>query len=175
MPTTWAGDVLLTSTSILSCTGSLTEFPIVSLDATSDFTGDGEVIAPGNVTLTAVSLLIADATITTPLALWDGGIEQAVEVMGTLSAFHPAPVAPGYIAPLVNPTVAPTLVSSNTGGGALVAGTYRYAYAGWRGRQAQVTAPSPYATIVLTSDDTVTATFPLITDAEGYLLYREKI
>lgn len=99
----------------------------------------------------------------------------SVELSGHIDAIFPAPTPPVNFAGLPDPTVAPTLVKSDTANGHLPPGTYRYWYAAWRGTTSQVTAPSPSADITLSSEDTVTLTYPTIPGADGYLVYREAL
>jgi len=100
-------------------------------------------------------------------------IEQYQDISGRYNALLPPPTIPSTLAALPDPNTAPTL--TKTAGGFLLAGTYRYAYAGWRGDQAQVTAPSPWTVITVANGDKVTMTHPTIPGAEGYLVYREQI
>jgi hypothetical protein len=103
------------------------------------------------------------------------GIEVGVYLSGHPQLIWPAPTPPVTQAALPDPTVAPTLSASDTSGGALPDGTYRYSYAAWRGTVAQCTKPSPTADISITVNDTVTLTYPTIPGADGYIVYREKI
>lgn len=98
-----------------------------------------------------------------------------VLLSGYLDAIFPEPVPPVNFAGLTNPTVAPTVTKSDTADGHLPAGTYRYTYAAWKGTPSQATAPSPSVDITLTTEDTVTLTYPTISGADGYLVYREDL
>lgn len=98
-----------------------------------------------------------------------------IELSGLIDPLFPPPIPPVDFAGLVDPFVAPTLTKSDTAGGHLLVGTYRYSYAAWKGTPAQATAPSPWATITLVAEDTVTLTYPTIAGADGYLVYREEL
>lgn len=97
------------------------------------------------------------------------------ELTGIMDPEFPPPVPPVDFDGLADPTVAPTLTKSDTSGGNLIAGTYRYSYAAWKGSPVQATAPSPTADIILAAEDTVTLTYPTIAGADGYLVYREDL
>lgn len=94
---------------------------------------------------------------------------------GYIDAVFPAPTPPVNFDGLPDPTVAPTLTKADTPNGHLPAGTYRYRYAAWKGTPSQATAPSPSADITLSSEDTVTLTYPITPGADGYLVYREEL
>lgn len=103
------------------------------------------------------------------------GMGVPVGLSGLVKALLPPPTPPVDLPKLPDPLVAPTLTKSDTTDGALEPGTYRYSYAGWRGNEAQVTAPSPTADITIGVEDTVTLSYPKIPGAQGYLVYREKV
>lgn len=105
----------------------------------------------------------------------DMGIDLPVQLTGILSSNSPTPIPPVGLASIPSPTVAPTLVASTEVDGDLAPGTYRYAYAGWRGSQSRITAPSPWAEITITTQNTVTVTYPAIAGVNGYLVYREEV
>ena len=127
-----------------------------------------------------------------PVAIGSNGIGSALSLLtsydgeptdilvpvfltGVIDPIYPEPVDPVDFDGLLDPLVAPTLSKSDTAGGHLLAATYRYTYAGWKGTTAQATAPSPPTDITLTDEDTVTLTYPTIDGADGYLVYREEI
>lgn len=88
----------------------------------------------------------------------------------------PDPVPPVDTDGLPDPTTAPVAVASDTADGHLPDGAYRYAYAAWHGDEGQVTGPSPWSnTVTLTTDDTITLTYPVIDGADGYLVYRDEV
>lgn len=102
-------------------------------------------------------------------------LDISIGLSGRIDAVLPAPTPPINFAGLPDPTVAPTLTKSDTAMGHLPAGTYRYRYAAWKGTPSQATAPSPSADITLSTDDTVTLTYPTTPGADGYIVYREDI
>jgi len=110
-----------------------------------------------------------------PLSEEDGAVQILVELTGVMDPEHPAPVPPVDFEGLLDPTVAPVAVASTTSDGHLPAGTYRYSYAAWKGSYAQATAPSPTVDVTLTTENTVTLTYPTIDGADGYLVYREDV
>jgi len=97
------------------------------------------------------------------------------ELSGLMDPLFPPSTPPVDFDGLPDPTVAPTLAKSNTSDGHLATGTYRYSYAAWKGTRAQATAPSPTAEITLSTENTVTLTYPIIDGADGYLVYREDL
>jgi hypothetical protein len=112
------------------------------------------------------------------LTAYDGephDILAPVVLTGRISADLPAPVPPVDSDGIADPTEAPAVVSSDTDAGHLPAGTYQYAYAGWVGDMGQATGSSPWSEpITLTTEDTITATYPTLPGADGYLLYRRE-
>lgn len=102
-------------------------------------------------------------------------IQIPIELSGIMDPIFPPPSPPVNFDGLPDPTVAPTLTKSDSPNGYLPAGTYRYWYAAWKGSPTQATAPSPSADITLSTEDTVTLTYPTIPGADGYLVYREAL
>lgn len=139
--------------------------------ASSDFS-----ILASTVTGTAPVDVKAESLFVADLAGYPGEAMEIlipIELSGIMDPIFPPPTPPVDFAGLVDPLIAPTLTKSDTAGGHLLVGTYRYSYAAWKGSPAQATAPSPWATITLTAEDTVTLTYPTIAGADGYLVYRE--
>lgn len=106
----------------------------------------------------------------------DSDVLIPIRLTGRLQPYLPEPVPPVDFAGIPDPTVAPICVASDTLNGHLLDGTYRYSYAAWVGYIGQMTAPSPWSEEVsLTTDDTVTLTYPVIVGADGYIVYRWKV
>jgi len=103
-------------------------------------------------------------------------ILMSVQLTGRISPILPEPTPPVDFEGIPDPTVAPICVASSTQGGHLPSGVYRYAYAAWIGDVGQATAPSPWSEpVTLTIEDTVTLTYPIILEADGYLVYRREM
>jgi hypothetical protein len=99
-----------------------------------------------------------------------------VALTGRLVPILPPPVPPVDFDGISDPTVAPILTKSDTDSGHLLDGTYQYSYAAWVGSEGQTTGPSPWSeSITLTTDDTITLTYPTIPGADGYIVYRKEI
>lgn len=98
-----------------------------------------------------------------------------IKLSGIMNPIFPPPTPPVDFAGLSNPTATPTVTKSTTTNGRLTPGAYRYSYAAWKGSQAQVTVPSPYSEVTLTTENTVTLTYPVIAGADGYVVYREEL
>lgn len=105
----------------------------------------------------------------------NGLIYIPVELAGIMNPIFPRPSPPIDFTGLTDPTAAPTVIKSTTANGKLVAGTYRYSYAAWKGSTSLVTAPSPAVDIALTTENTVSVTVLPIAEADGYLIYREDL
>lgn len=105
----------------------------------------------------------------------NGVIHIPFELSGVMSPTFPAPSSPINFEGLPNPTTAPTATASKTVNGYLLPGKYTYKYAAWKGDKAQATAPSPVVEITLTTENTVTLTYPTIPGADGYLVYRDQV
>lgn len=105
----------------------------------------------------------------------DIGVQIPFELSGVMDPIFPPPVPPVDFEGLLDPTVAPTASVSTTSDGHLPPGSYRYSYAAWKGSHAQATAPSPTVDVTLTSENTVTLTYPTVDGADGYLVYREDL
>ncbi|MGV8972723.1 MAG: discoidin domain-containing protein [Rhodoglobus sp.] len=149
-----------------------------TLAAAATLTVAGEVTAVSDGTLAAAATLTVDAVVLTGILTPYFGEPSAilipVELTGMMTPDLPPPVPPVDFAGIADPTVAPTLVASDTAAGNLPAGSYRYAYAAWKGSEGQPSAPSPWSTaLVLTTSDTITLTYPTVAGADGYLVYRE--
>lgn len=104
-----------------------------------------------------------------------GFVNVSFDFSGIMSPIFPPPVPPVNFAGLPDPVMAPTAIKSFTTNGRLAPGTYHYSYAAWKGSQAQATAPSPILVVTLSTDNTVTLTYPTIAGADGYLVYREDL
>jgi len=99
-----------------------------------------------------------------------------ISLTGILAPLYPPPVPPVDFDGLPDPTVAPIVTKSDTASGNLSPGDYRYAYAAWLHSEGQATAPSPWSEVItLTTDDTITLTYPVIPGAKGYIVYREEV
>lgn len=105
----------------------------------------------------------------------DNSILIPLQFSGIMDPIFPPPTPPVDFEGLADPTTAPTLTKSTEADGYLAPGTYRYSYSAWKGSQAQSTASSPTAEITLTTENKVTLTYPTITGADGYLVYREDL
>jgi len=100
----------------------------------------------------------------------------SILLTGRIDPAQPTPTPPVDFPGIPNPIVAPICVASDTADGHLAAGTYRYAYAAWVGDIGQATAPSPLSEpVTLTTEDTVTMTYPVILGADGYIVYRREM
>lgn len=102
-------------------------------------------------------------------------VHATFSLAGTMSPVFPLPKPPVDFGGLTDPITPPVIVKSSTVKGRLSPGKYRYSYAAWKGSQAQATKPSPILEILLTTENTVTLTYPKIPGADGYLVYREVI
>lgn len=105
------------------------------------------------------------------VVLFGGGTLTSIVAKGPVRV-PPRPVPPVAAPALPNPTSAPTVTPQ--AGGTLPAGTYRYAYAGWRLSRTLCTAPSPVAEVVLaTGQGSVAISYVDVPGADGHLIYRQ--
>lgn len=169
----------LTVTSTLIVDGTAVVFGVVNLteSSTISITGINSVISDSafdNEAILTVDGEVIEGILTVPFGE-NNDLQINFELSGIMSPVFPPPTPPVDFAGLIDPIEAPTLAKSNTSGGNLPPGTYRYSYAAWKGSKTQSTAPSPTADITLTTEDTVTIIYPTTDGADGYLVYREDL